>query len=82
MESKFSKINHKFFQTGGRAPGAPALDPPLDQMIFTRITHIYIYIYIYKTIYSVGRIYKKPVSFYRCIQKLIIFILTVFGIYK
>ena len=46
MESKFSKINHKFFQTGGRAPGAPALDPPLDQMIFTRITHIYIYIHI------------------------------------
>ena len=45
MESKFSKINHKFFQTGGRAPGAPALDPPLDQMIFTRITHIYIYTY-------------------------------------
>ena len=29
MLSKFSKITLKKLQTGGRAPDAPALDPPL-----------------------------------------------------
>ena len=29
MESNFQKYTLKTFQTGGRAPGAPALDPPL-----------------------------------------------------
>ena len=29
MESIFQKYTVKIFQTGGRAPGAQALDPPL-----------------------------------------------------
>ena len=29
MESKFSKIHPEKFSNKGRAPGAPALDPPL-----------------------------------------------------
>ena len=29
IQSTFTKTNQKNFQTGGRAPGAPVLDPPL-----------------------------------------------------
>ena len=58
IQSNFTKTNPNFFQNGGRAPGAPVLDPPLILYVTNKPPK-----YIYFPFQNLQKMYIPPSSY-------------------